>query len=168
MKLECKPQTRDFIASLLDPNPASRLAGTIIRDHAFFQGLNWDDVYRKKIAPPWKPWCDDSDDEDVSNFPSDLTDFTPPTASQIGFPMSYNDSPLEGFSYTGGASFMAQGRSMSLRGSIDDDLPDRAGDRNSPGDRMMGTPRGLVIGRGKGGGGTTPREDDDAVFGMSL
>ena len=31
------------------------------------------------------PWgrCDDSDDEDVSNFPSSLTDFTPPTVQEV-------------------------------------------------------------------------------------
>lgn len=43
-----------------------------------FQGLNWDDLAKKKIPAPVKPTI--QDDLDVSNFSTDFTNM-PPTES---------------------------------------------------------------------------------------
>lgn len=39
------------------------------------QGLNWDDVLAKKVAPPFKPYI--SDDKDVGNFSEEFTALAP-------------------------------------------------------------------------------------------
>ena len=46
-----------------------------IMSHAFFKGTNWEDVYAKKIAPPFKPTI--KGEKDTSNFDSEFTSVTP-------------------------------------------------------------------------------------------
>jgi hypothetical protein len=46
-----------------------------IMSHAFFKGTNWEDVYAKRIAPPFKPTV--KNEKDTSNFDSEFTSVTP-------------------------------------------------------------------------------------------
>jgi len=46
-----------------------------IMDHAFFRNINWDDIYNKRIEPPYKPQI--SNPTDTSNFDSEFTNVTP-------------------------------------------------------------------------------------------
>ena len=57
-----------------------------IMSHAFFKGTNWEDVYAKKIAPPFKPTI--KGEKDTSNFDSEFTSVTPvltPVQSGMSF-----------------------------------------------------------------------------------
>ncbi|KAK0386304.1 hypothetical protein NLU13_6141 [Sarocladium strictum] len=52
------PDAQDILTKLLDPNPETRLgSGTAseIRDHPFFQGIDWERVYQRKYEPKMKP-----------------------------------------------------------------------------------------------------------------
>lgn len=53
-----------------------------IRSSRFFDGLDWDGVRNRQVQPSWMPYCAD-DDEDVNNFPFDVTDRTPPTSEHF-------------------------------------------------------------------------------------
>jgi serine/threonine protein kinase len=46
-----------------------------IMSHAFFKGVNWDDVYNKRLPTPFKPAIKDA--KDTSNFDSEFTSVTP-------------------------------------------------------------------------------------------
>jgi serine/threonine protein kinase len=46
-----------------------------IMSHAFFKGINWEDVYHKRIPPPFKPTV--KNDKDTSNFDQEFTSVTP-------------------------------------------------------------------------------------------
>ena len=47
---------RDLVARLLAPQPAQRLAEyDAIKAHAFFERINFEDLYKKQLAPPPLP-----------------------------------------------------------------------------------------------------------------
>ena len=46
-----------------------------IMSHAFFRNINWDDVYHKRITPPFLPTI--KDPTDTSNFDQEFTSVTP-------------------------------------------------------------------------------------------
>jgi serine/threonine protein kinase len=46
-----------------------------IMSHAFFKGVNWDDVYQKRLPTPFKPNIKDA--KDTSNFDQEFTSVTP-------------------------------------------------------------------------------------------
>jgi serine/threonine protein kinase len=45
----------DILEKLLEREPENRLCGPAIRDHPFFESIDWDLLEAKKIEPPWKP-----------------------------------------------------------------------------------------------------------------
>ena len=54
------PKASSLICGLLDRNPLRRLGGGLddakpILSHVFFEGLDWDQMSRKLITPPFKP-----------------------------------------------------------------------------------------------------------------
>uniref|UniRef100_A0A8B9LIX2 non-specific serine/threonine protein kinase n=1 Tax=Astyanax mexicanus TaxID=7994 RepID=A0A8B9LIX2_ASTMX len=54
------PEAKDLLAGLLQKDPKQRLGGgpedaKEIMQHKFFAGIEWKDVYEKKLAPPFKP-----------------------------------------------------------------------------------------------------------------
>lgn len=46
-----------------------------IMSHAFFKGVNWDDIYNKRIPTPFKPTV--KNEKDTSNFDQEFTSVTP-------------------------------------------------------------------------------------------
>jgi serine/threonine protein kinase len=46
-----------------------------IMSHAFFRNINWDDVYHKRITPPFLPTI--TNPTDTSNFDQEFTSVTP-------------------------------------------------------------------------------------------
>ena len=68
---------KDFISNLLIFEPKSRLGyGTNgaenIKNHKFFKGINWNDVWDKKLEPPFVPKL--KDEQDLKYFDSSFTD----------------------------------------------------------------------------------------------
>jgi len=39
----------------LDKNPKRRLDSAKIMKHEFFKGINWEDLYKKNVTPPYVP-----------------------------------------------------------------------------------------------------------------
>ncbi|KAK6089971.1 hypothetical protein P3W45_001017 [Vairimorpha bombi] len=65
--------TRDLITGLLNKNPEFRLGFgeegiNRIKNHPYFSGVNWNDIFRKKINPEFKPG------RSIFNFEAEITD----------------------------------------------------------------------------------------------
>lgn len=69
-----------ILQKLLTREPEMRLGSgptdaQEIMSHAFFRNINWEDVYHKRIAPPFCPQI--SSATDTSNFDQEFTSVTP-------------------------------------------------------------------------------------------
>ncbi|RMZ75252.1 hypothetical protein DV738_g5581, partial [Chaetothyriales sp. CBS 135597] len=69
-----------ILQKLLTREPEHRLGSgpgdaQEIMSHAFFKGVNWDDVYHKRVPTPFKPTV--KDPKDTSNFDQEFTSVTP-------------------------------------------------------------------------------------------
>merc|ERR1712070_1156987 len=74
-------EVKDLILKLLAPNPALRLGclrngAQDVKDHKWFDGIDWDALVGKKLPAPWKPTI--KDDKDLSRF----TDEYPPSDTE--------------------------------------------------------------------------------------
>ncbi|KAJ8606821.1 hypothetical protein MRB53_040688 [Persea americana] len=59
-----------------------------IMEHPFFKGVDWDDIYNKRIPTPYKPQI--KNEKDTSNFDSEFTSVTPVlTPVQSGHVLAY-------------------------------------------------------------------------------
>lgn len=69
------PEAIDLVDKLIVANPKNRLGykGSLeIKNHRFFQNINWEKVYAKKIQPPLIPVI--KNEMDLNNFHSMFTD----------------------------------------------------------------------------------------------
>lgn len=69
-----------ILQKLLTHEPEMRLGSgptdaQEIMSHAFFRNINWDDVYHKRVPPPFCPTI--SNPTDTSNFDQEFTSVTP-------------------------------------------------------------------------------------------
>ena len=69
-----------ILQKLLTREPEMRLGSgptdaQEIMSHAFFKNINWEDVYAKRIPPPFKPTV--KNEKDTSNFDQEFTSVTP-------------------------------------------------------------------------------------------
>lgn len=69
-----------ILQKLLTREPEMRLGSgqgdaQEIMSHSFFKGVNWDDIYNKRIPTPFKPTV--KNEKDTSNFDSEFTSVTP-------------------------------------------------------------------------------------------
>jgi len=69
-----------ILQKLLTREPEMRLGSgqgdaQEIMGHAFFKGVNWDDVYHKRLPTPFKPTV--KNEKDTSNFDQEFTSVTP-------------------------------------------------------------------------------------------
>lgn len=74
------PHARDFVLKMLEKNPKRRLGGnhrdaSEIKDHPFFNGINWQELRCKRRKAPYKPTLNAEDD--VQNFSNEFTDQSP-------------------------------------------------------------------------------------------
>lgn len=98
--------TADFISGLLHRVPKDRLgAGPYgaqeIRLHPYFAGLDWSDVYHKRIKPEYIPTFES--ETDVSNFDDSFIAMTPrfSMASEGELLTQSVQGDFDGYSYTG-------------------------------------------------------------------
>lgn len=94
------PVTQDFIKMLLRKNPDERPKADAIKAHKFFEGLDWQALYEKRIDPPFVPNINPIKPQ---NFGSEflkekaLDSYCPPPAGDgddmyiVGFSVSYLD-----------------------------------------------------------------------------
>jgi len=99
---------KSLLAGLLTKDPRQRLGGgpgdcQELKEHEFFQNINWTDLDLKKIPPPFKPAV--SGIMDTKYFDSDFTEqsvaLTPPT--DLGYMSAIQEEESQGkfnrFSY---------------------------------------------------------------------
>jgi len=56
------PEAKDLLKRLLERDPEKRLCAPEIKQHPFFQGIDWDLLLLKKVVPPWVPEVKGEDD----------------------------------------------------------------------------------------------------------
>ncbi|XP_038261575.1 ribosomal protein S6 kinase alpha-5 isoform X3 [Dermochelys coriacea] len=97
---EMSALAKDVIQRLLVKDPKKRLGcgpggADEIRQHPFFQKINWDDLAAKKIPAPFKPVI--RDELDVSNFAEEFTEMDP-TYSPAATPQT-SERIFQGYSF---------------------------------------------------------------------
>ncbi|XP_003214457.4 ribosomal protein S6 kinase alpha-5 [Anolis carolinensis] len=91
---------KDFIQCLLIKDPKKRLGcgqggADEVKQHPFFQTINWNDLAAKKVTAPFKPII--RDELDVSNFAEEFTEMDP-TYSPATTPQAA-DKLFQGYSF---------------------------------------------------------------------
>ena len=94
------PIVKDFIMRLLEKDPTKRQTFDQLRNHKFWNGLNFQDVYMKKISPEYVPTVDNKECPD--NFDSAYTIETP--CDSIATPVQQSTNAFSGFSFVGSLS----------------------------------------------------------------
>ncbi|XP_025047040.1 ribosomal protein S6 kinase alpha-5 isoform X2 [Alligator sinensis] len=97
---EMSALAKDLIQCLLMKDPKKRLGcgpsdADEIKQHAFFQNINWSDLAAKKVPAPFKPVI--RDELDVSNFAEEFTDMDP-TYSPAATPQT-SEKLFQGYSF---------------------------------------------------------------------
>eukprot|EP00128_Syssomonas_multiformis_P004724 Colp12_sorted_trinity150504_noHs@10514 len=111
------PDGKDLLRKLLKRNPAARLGssddgGQQVMQHPFFAAIDWEALYNRQVAPPFKPRV--MDENDVSNFDSKFTTQMPvdsPCDSSM-LSESVNDV-FKGFTYVAPSVFDGSVKSSS-------------------------------------------------------
>lgn len=67
MKREFSDDAKDLLKKLLEPNPAKRIGNgpegaKDIKNHAFFNEIDWDKLYKKELEPPFSPEVENEED----------------------------------------------------------------------------------------------------------
>ncbi|XP_036133461.1 RAC-gamma serine/threonine-protein kinase isoform X2 [Molossus molossus] len=87
---------KSLLSGLLIKDPNKRLGGgpddaKEIMRHSFFSGVNWQDVYDKKLVPPFKPQV--TSETDTRYFDEEFTaqtiTITPPEKSRVQAPLKF-------------------------------------------------------------------------------
>ncbi|XP_036283805.1 ribosomal protein S6 kinase alpha-5 isoform X4 [Pipistrellus kuhlii] len=91
---------KDLIQRLLRKDPKKRLGcgprdADEVKEHLFFQKINWDDLAAKKVPAPFKPVI--RDELDVSNFAEEFTEMDP-TYSPAALPQN-SERLFQGYSF---------------------------------------------------------------------
>lgn len=92
-----------ILQKLLTREPELRLGSgprdaSEIMDQPFFKTINWDDIYNKRIEPPYKPQI--SSATDTSNFDSEFTNVTPVLTPVQSVLTQAMQEEFRGFSYS--------------------------------------------------------------------
>ncbi|KAJ0408178.1 hypothetical protein ATCC90586_006488 [Pythium insidiosum] len=73
---EVQPAARSLISGLLNRNPVERLGSKSaddVKNHEFFRGINWKDLYDRKLPPPFNPCASTTNFEETKNFEAEFT-----------------------------------------------------------------------------------------------
>jgi serine/threonine protein kinase len=113
---------RAFLSALLERDPARRLGNRpgdedveAVKAHAFFAPIDWDDLYTRRVPPPWRPAVR-GDRADTSNFDREFTNEpVGDSAHSAGYDGLEGSLPprFEGFTYAS-AGALAASPSTSL------------------------------------------------------
>lgn len=49
------PDAKSLLTGLLNRDPNERFGTEEVKAHPFFAKINWDQLERKEITPPWQP-----------------------------------------------------------------------------------------------------------------
>lgn len=99
--VDVTPAAKDLLRQLLDRNPAKRLQSVVtFKAHPFFADINWEDLYAKKIKPPFVPDRDSKKNFDV--------EFTSQKAKLSMHESQQGHTNIAGFTYQGEKSALQQ------------------------------------------------------------
>jgi len=88
----CSEEAKDLLRKLLDRNPETRLQNVdLFKAHPFFKDINWDDLYNRRIKPPFVPNVDA-----LKNFSEEFTSMRPRLSMTNGAAPN-----VAGFTYDG-------------------------------------------------------------------
>ena len=90
----------DLLQGLFIKDPDKRLGSSSvdhIKKHNFFKGIIWDDIFQKKIKPPFIPRI--KSDTDTKYIDKQFTDEPPIDSVNPGDSLGDNENPYVGFSY---------------------------------------------------------------------
>mmetsp|Transcript_16285 Transcript_16285/g.20142 ORF Transcript_16285/g.20142 Transcript_16285/m.20142 type:complete len:199 (+) Transcript_16285:156-752(+) len=98
------PEARSICRGMLQRDPLQRLGyygAQEIKNHPFFAILNWDDVYYKRVSPPFKPVVTSEDDtrnvdKSFTSIPAAVT----PTPNDGGQLSAALEKEFTDFTYT--------------------------------------------------------------------
>jgi len=112
---------QNILRGLLDKDPLRRLGGRVddadeIMTHPFFATINWQDLYDKKIPPPFKPEVSSETDTRYfdQEFTGDNVELTPPDSDETLDSIN-EEGPLphfQSFSYHGSSRTSLGGSSL--------------------------------------------------------
>jgi len=96
------PEAKSLLQALIYKDPDRRLGGGPegggeVKKHAFFAGVNWEDVYEKKTDPPFQPQL--SSDGDVKYFDKEFINM--PVVNSEAREDGRDVKHFEGFTYAG-------------------------------------------------------------------
>lgn len=100
MKSHFSESAKDLLKKLLTIDPNNRLSDPQnFKRHPFFEGLDWDKLYRREIRPPVKPKIRHK--SDLSNFDASFTSQTPTDSLVISklSPGQKEKNIYEGFTF---------------------------------------------------------------------
>jgi serum/glucocorticoid-regulated kinase 2 len=103
------PETCDLLVGLLERDPTRRLGNRpgdgdveAVKAHAFFAGIDWEELYQRRVAPPWRPPVKAPTDaaSDTANFDREFTSepVLDSVASHSGL-LSTSVPRFDGFTY---------------------------------------------------------------------
>ena len=112
-----------FLFGLLTRDPSMRLGGgptdsEEVKDHAFFENINWQDIEQKRVQPPFKPEI--LYDTDTQNFDQEFTDenleLTPPP-DNLDTDASRLEESFSAFTFNGSTTSIHTYSSVQSRSS---------------------------------------------------
>jgi len=111
------PVTRNLIKKLLERNPCKRLGSgpkgdEEIKLHPYFDDLNWNAVYQKKLKPPYVPKI--RSPFDSSNFESTFTDMAPCLSPPSHVLSTSAQNQFQGYSWAPNGSYVPSSYAGSL------------------------------------------------------
>ncbi|KAI9497127.1 kinase-like domain-containing protein [Zychaea mexicana] len=109
------PCAADLISGLLQREPSARMGVDAIRNHPYFKSIDWDDVYHRRILPPYVP--DLRSKDDCANFDQECLAESPRLSSSL----VDNNGSTNRIQHTSGMTF--QGYSYINDSQITEDTP---------------------------------------------
>ena len=96
------PEAKDLISLLLIPNPKKRLGYgpdgvKKIKDHPYFEGVNWEDAWNRKLQPPFVPNLEG--ETDLKYFDKMFTNEKIEGSKVSEVPSSIANSEYKGFTF---------------------------------------------------------------------
>jgi serum/glucocorticoid-regulated kinase 2 len=118
--LELPPEfdapTGDLIAQLLTRDPTRRLGNApgdgdveAVKAHPFFRGLDWEALFHRRVAPPWRPPIRATDAAaDTANFDGEFTSEPVCDSLVSGSQLLSSSAPrFDGFTYQAPSHLLA-------------------------------------------------------------
>lgn len=90
---------RDLCRKLLEKDPSKRLGSPsmggirALQEHPFFEGLDWQDLYHKRLVPPYKPQLDHC--TDTRHFLKEFTQMNMSPQEKLSLKESLSPSAAE-------------------------------------------------------------------------